>query len=233
MMTPTQSLRSLRKHPAGCLLAAQFLAIFLYPFFEATKSGKVAIVVFSNLMLVLTLLVVIRSPLFNWIGWALAVPALILSWLGHIGGFPGVLSAAHMLEAALYFYAAAGLIVYMLGDTHVTIDEILAAGATFTLLACSFGYAFAVCQFYFPGSFVTSLNPSPERTPMELLYFSFSILSGVGLSDVTPAKGGGRALVMLEMFCGIMYITIIVSRLVALTLIHLKKGDPPASSGEV
>jgi hypothetical protein len=51
---------------------------------------------------------------------------------------------------------------------------------------------------------------------MELLFMSFSILSGVGLSDIIPATPPARALVMLEMFAGVMYIAIVVSRLIGL-----------------
>jgi hypothetical protein len=123
-----------------------------------------------------------------------------------------MLVMANLFEAAVYFYAAIGLIVYMLSDTEVTIDELLAIGATFTLLAWAFTYAYSVCQYFVPGSF----GIGTERSWLELLFLSFSILSGVGLSDITPAAPMARSLVMLQMFCGVMYIAIVVSRLIGM-----------------
>lgn len=100
----------------------------------------------------------------------------------------------------------------MLSDTEVTFEGLLAVGATFTLLAWAFAYAYAICQYFVPGSF----GVGAERSWLELLFLSFSVLSSVGLSDITPVTPMARSLVMLEMFCGVMYIAIVVSRLIAM-----------------
>ena len=89
--------------------------------------------------------------------------------------------------------------------------------ATFTLLAWAFAFAFSVCQHWIPGSFVAT-SEGDFRTWTELLYLSFSLLSGVGLSDVVPVLPQARALVMLEQFSGVMYVALVVSRLVGLTI---------------
>ena len=68
-----------------------------------------------------------------------------------------------LLEAALYFYAAGSLISYMLHDHRVTGDELFAAGATFTLLAWGFAYAYFVCQAWYPGSFTGAVEPERPR----------------------------------------------------------------------
>jgi hypothetical protein len=210
------TLTVLRKHPAGWLLAGQLLTILLYPFMEGAESARAASVVFGNLVLALALWVVFRSPVVNWIGWVLALPAVGISLAAHLGGFPKILFVAHILEAALYFYAAVGLIVYMLADNEVTMDELFAAGATFTLLAWGFAFMYSVCQTFVPGSFSAALHPDIDRNWLELLFLSFSTLSGVGLSDITPAAPMARSLVMIEMFSGVMYLAVVVSRLIAM-----------------
>lgn len=216
---------TLRRSPSGWLLAAQLLAVLLYPFMEGSGAGRAAFVVFGNGVLALALWVVNRNPLVNWIGWSLAIPAVLLSLVGHLGGYESLLSVGHLLEFFLYFYAAAGLIFYMLSDQRVTFDELLAAAATFTLLAWSFAFIFSVCQYWSPGSFAASQNMSDPRTWQELLFLSFSILSGVGLSDIVPLKPFARSLVMLEMFCGVMYLAIVVSRLIALATVRARQGN--------
>ena len=46
-------------------------------------------------------------------------------------------------------------------EQKVTRDELFAAGATFTLLAWAFAFAFAVCQQWYPGSFQGTGGCSP------------------------------------------------------------------------
>ena len=206
-----------RRHPSALLLVVQLAGVLLYPTMEDTDLGRVLFGVFGMLVLALALWVVNRSPSINWIAWCLAVPAVLLSLLSIGLQHPGLLVYAHLLEGALYFYTAASLTAYMLQDHKVTSDELFAAGATFTLLAWAFAFAFSVCQQWFPGSFTAAINPEHPRTWMELLFLSFSTLSGVGLSDIMPIKPHARALVMLAQFAGVMYIALVVSRLIGLT----------------
>ena len=213
---------ALRRHPCGLLLAAQLLGVCLYPFMEDSGPGRTAFVIFGNSVLALALWVVNRNPTVNWIGWILALPAAGLSIAAWLADSDSLLAWSHLLESAVYFYAAAGLIFYMLADHRVTLDEFLAAGATFTLLAWAFAFSFSVCQQWFPGSFTAAQNPENPRTWMELLFLSFSTLSSVGLSDILPVKPAARSLIMLEMFAGVMYIAIVVSRLIALASLRIK-----------
>ena len=212
--------RSLRRHPSGALLAVQLLGLLLYPLMEKTGAGRALFGTFGVVVLALALWVVNRSPTVNWIAWLLAAPAVLLSLLGSWGGPPQWLVWAHLLESALYFYTAAGLIAYMLGDHRVTADELFAAGATFTLLAWGFAFAYSACQALSPGSFIAAVDAGAARSWMELLFLSFTTLSGVGLGDVLPISAWARALVMLEEFAGVMYIAVVVSRLIGLTIVR-------------
>ena len=48
----------------------------------------------------------------------------------------------------------------------------------------------------------------------------------MGLSDVVPILPQARALVMLEQFAGVMYIAVVVSRLIGLTILRVKPAPP-------
>ena len=224
-MTAPNLFRSIREHPSGLLLLVQLLGLLLYPLVGNTDHGRVVLGGFGVVVLSLTILVINKSPTANWIAWLLATPAVVLLVIGVWGGQPQLLPWANALESALYFYAAVGLIAYMFSDQTVSMDELFAAGATFTLLAWAFGYAFLVCQAVYPGSFTCAVDPTSPRTWIELLFLSFAALSGVGLSDVIPITPFARALVMLEMFAGVMYIAIVVSRLIGLSLIRAARPD--------
>ncbi len=214
-----------RRHPSALLLAVQLLGVLLYPAMEDTAAGRALFGVFGMVVLALALWVVNRSASINWIAWCIAVPAVVLSLLSVWGQQPGLLVYAHVLEGALYFYTAASLTAYMLQDHKVTRDELYAAGATFTLLAWAFAFSFSVCQQWYPGSFTAAVNPEQPRSWMELLFLSFSVLSSVGLSDIVPIRAEARALVMLESFAGVMYIALVVSRLIGLTVTRAYRGS--------
>ena len=104
----------------------------------------------------------------------------------------------------------------MLSDHRVSRDELYAVAATFTLLAWAFAHAYSVCQQLWPGSFTAAVDPQAPRTWTELLFLSFTTLSSTGLGDVVPVRAPARALAMLEMFAGVMYMALVVSRLVGL-----------------
>jgi hypothetical protein len=121
-------------------------------------------------------------------------------------------------HAAFYFYAAYSLLRYMLSDHDVSVDELYATGATFTLVAWGFAYVFVVVQALDPGSFTAAVNPEHDRSWMELLFLSFTTLSSTGLSDIVPIKSWARSVVMLEQLAGLGYVAMVVSRLVGLTV---------------
>ena len=127
----------------------------------------------------------------------------------------------------LYFYAAAALIAYMLEDHEITRDELFAVGATFTLAAWGFAYLYTVIQAIEPGSFTAAIDPTGERTWMELLFLSFTTLTSTGLSDVVPVKASARSFVMVEQVAGLAYVAMVVSRLVALTIFGRTEQQRP------
>jgi len=205
------------KHPCAMLLSVQILGILLYPLMEDTSAERTLFGVIGLLVLGAALYVVKRGPWLTAFAIVLAVPVVVLSvWLA-FDFDPRRMLILAAFEAMFYFYAAGSLIAYMLEDEFATIDELFAAGATFTLLAWAFAYVYMVCQGLLPGSFGTGADQ--PRTWMELLFLSFTTLSGVGLGDIMPVLPMARALVMIEQFAGVTYIAVVVSRLVAMSVI--------------
>lgn len=225
---PSVSWRALaRTHPSAFLLAAQLLSLFLYAAYDGSTHGRALLGAFGVLVLTLVVWVVKHSPALNWIAWILVVPAIVLSLLSIFFVNPTLLIWAACLEAALYFYAAGSMVAYMMEDYRVTIDELFAAGSTFTLLAWGFAYIYVICQALLPGSFTGMLNPGEPRTFLELLFLSFTNLTAAGLGDILPVSPLARVLVMLEQFAGIGYVAVVVSRLIGMTLTQQKEKRIP------
>jgi hypothetical protein len=204
--------------PSAFLLAAQLLLLLLYSAFDGLHSERALLGTFGLIAVVLRVWVVNRSPAVDWIAWTLAIPAFALSLLSAFFTSPALLVWSSLLDAALYFYAAASLIALMMKDDQVTTDELYAAGATFTLLAWGFAYLYLLCQTAVPGSFILIMDSSQSLTFIELLFLSFTNLSSAGLSDILPVTTTGRVLIMLEQFVGVAYVAVVISRLVGLTI---------------
>jgi hypothetical protein len=131
---------------------------------------------------------------------------------------PGIVAWSSVLHAAFYFYTSYGLIRYMFNDRRVTPDELFATGATFTVVAWGFAYLYVAIQVIWPGSFTAAQAPGSPRTWVELLFLSFTTLTSTGLSDVVPVEPQARAVVMIEQVAGLMYVALVISRIVGLTL---------------
>ncbi len=208
-----------RRDPSAVLLLTQLAGLLLYPFMETSEAGRALFSVFGILVLGLVLLAVRHSPAHTWVAILLGVPATCLLLVQAVTGDDGLLPYSSAFEAVLYFYAAGALIAYMLEDHEITRDELFAVGATFTLVAWAFAYTFIVCQAIDPGSFTAAIDPAGDRSWMEMLYLSFTTLTSTGLSDVTPVQPFARGLVMVEQVAGLAYVAMLVSRLVALTVL--------------
>lgn len=209
-----------KREPSALLLAAQLAAVLAYPFMLDNDVGLSLISAFGILFLGLVVLAVHATPALTWVTFLLGVPATVLLLIQAVTRDDTLLPYSSALEAVLYFYAAGAMIAYMLADHRVTRDELFALGATFTLVAWGFAYTFVVCQAIEPQSFTAAVDPTGQRNWMELLFLSFTTLSSTGLSDVAPVKPVARSLVMFEMLAGVAYLTIVVSRLVALTVLR-------------
>lgn len=213
-------LRIARRDPSAILLAAQVAGVLLYPFMEGRQAGRALLSVFGILILGLVVLAVRSSPGLTWIGVLLGAPATVLLLIEAVTGSDTLLPDSSALEALLYFYAAGALIAHMLSDHEITRDELYAVGATFTLVAWAFAYAYTVCQAIAPHSFTAATHPGDDRTWMELLFLSFTNLTSTGLSDVIPVRPFARGLVMIEQLGGLAYVAMLVSRLVGLTVMR-------------
>ncbi|MRR06318.1 MAG: two pore domain potassium channel family protein [Deltaproteobacteria bacterium] len=211
-----------RHHPSAFLFAAQLMSLVLYTVLDGSTGGRALLGAFGVLVLTLVVWVINRGRTTRWVVWVLVAPAVVLSLLSALFVDPNLLIWSSLLEAVIYFYAAGSLIAYMMKDYRVTSDELFAAGATFTLFAWGFAFAYQVCQSLFPGSFAGGTYPGQQRTFIELLSLSFTNLSATGLGDVLPVTPLARVLVMLEQFAGVGYIVLVVSRLIGLTLVRQK-----------
>jgi hypothetical protein len=222
---PSRSARwraTLRKQPSAFLLGVQILVILLLPALESSTWGRAVISLLSLAAVVTAVFTVRSTPALTWLSATLALPAALFEVWSLLDDSTNVLVLAHAFLAVFYFYTAYALISYMFEDYWVTKDELFAVGACFTVLLFAFAYVFLAVQQVFPGSFTAYDGPGP-RSFLELLYYSAANLTSVGLSDVQPILPQARAVGTIEMLAGVMYVAMVISRLVALTVMRSRQ----------
>ncbi|MCU4413123.1 two pore domain potassium channel family protein [Acinetobacter sp. WU_MDCI_Axc73] len=209
--------KGFRLLPSAWLLIVQFFILILSSITNDSHISYRAISwVLGALALLLIAKVIRQSPAFTALGLFFVSGALLFSILILLGyREPAIQITAHIFESMAYFYAAYGLLRYMFADRYLTKDEMFAAGAVFTLLAWGFAFLYNICQLIDPHSFI-----KPEhvglKSWLDIIFLSFSLQSATGLSDIVPSGAAARVIAIIQMFGGVMYLAVIVTRLVAL-----------------
>ena len=201
------------------LLFAQLGSVLLFPFLEGTAFGRAALSIVGLAILFLAVRAVRATPALSWIAIVLGVPLIGLTiWEAWDPSNSLVVFSSSVVHAAFYFYPNFALVGYLFNDRFVTVDELWATAATFTVVAWAFAYVFMAVQVVWPGSFTAAIDPDSQRTWFELLFLSFTNLTSVGLSDIAPVLANARAFVMIEQVAGLLYVALVISRVVGLTL---------------
>ena len=172
-------------HPSALLLLAQLLAVIAWPFLDASRAGSAVLGVISMVAVGLALGVVRNTPALTVIAVVLGVPAVLMTVMEAV--MPGeewVVLTSALLHAPFYLYVFFGTIRYLFHDDRVTTDELYAIGAAFTVLAWAFAFIYVAVEIIWPGS-IEPLSDGTERF-FDLLFFSFTNLTSVGLSDILP-----------------------------------------------
>ncbi|NKG35470.1 ion channel [Acinetobacter junii] len=227
MQTIKQFWNGFRLLPSAWLLLVQ-LALLILATITYDDSAYRALTWSLGVLALLIIAKVIRqTPVFALWGLFFVSGAFIFSILIFVGFDNHTIQiTAYSFEALAYFYAAYGLLRYMFSDRYLTKDELFAAGAVFTLIAWAFAFLYSICQIILPNSFQNPNHPEALQRWLDLLFLSFSLQSATGLSDLMPLSPAARVLTMLQMFGGVMYFAVIVSRLIALQYIpHAPKNS--------
>ncbi|GAA5001907.1 ion channel [Acinetobacter puyangensis] len=215
---------SLKLLPSAWLLLVQLLILLLAPFTNHSVANSAVSWTLSAIALLLVAKIMRTTTVYTTVTVISIAPALCLSIAVALGfDSKWMVISANLFEAFAYMYAAYGLSRYMFHDRYLTRDELFAAASVFTLMVWSFAFLYSACQAWDYHSF--NLVQDTARSWLGLLYLSFSVQSGTGLSDIYPQADLARVIVSLQMFCGVMYLTLIVSRLIALQYIkHLPRS---------
>ena len=136
-----------------------------------------------------------------------------------------------ILHAAFYFYTSFALLRYMFVDRFVTTDELWATGATFTVVAWAFAYTFMAVQVIWPGSFSATIH---RRLPGRgsRCCSCRSRTSPASACPTSRRSSSARSWVMIEQVAGLLYVALVISRVVGLTIARQRTAHTAHVAGD-
>ncbi len=212
-MSFRSTLTTIGRHPSATLLAAQLVAVIAYPFLSGTEAGRAVLGALQLVVIANAVRAVRPTPALTYMAVVLGMPTMVFAvWEAVSSDTQWVVITSAALHVPFYAYVSYAFMRYLFSDDRVTTDELWATAAAFTVVAWGFAYLYEGVQAIWPGSFGAS------HDWYDLLYFSFTNLTSVGVSDLVPALGHARSAVILEQVAGVFYLALVVSRLVGLAI---------------
>jgi hypothetical protein len=171
----------------GLLFAGGMLLVVI-----ATSRGNVRLRERAGVALIVGTVVLVVGTGFDWI------PAPV-----------GTATSAVVLLTTLV-QLVRGLAV-LLRVHGVTVQAVAGALAVYLLIGIVFSFAITTMSKIDGGAYFAQGTDGSES---ERVYFSFTSMTTTGFGDFTPAQRGGRAVAVLEMLIGQIYLVTVISLLV-------------------
>lgn len=171
----------------GLLLSGGMLFVVI-----ATSRADVRLRERAGLALIAVTLAVVAAVGFEWIG----------------QGVGAAVSA--LLVLATLVQLVRGLAV-LLRERGVTVQAVAGALAVYLLVGIVFSFAIAMMARLGHGPYFAQGFDGSES---QRVYFSFTSMTTTGFGDLSPATRGGRAVAVLEMLTGQIYLVTVISLLV-------------------
>lgn len=171
----------------GLLLSGAMLFVVI-----ATSRGNVRLRERAGVALIAATLGVVLAVGFEWIE----------------EGIGTALSALLILTTLVQLVR--GLAVLLRGR-GVTLQAVTGALAVYLLLGIVFSFVVSTMARLGPGPYFAQGFDGSES---QRVYFSFTSMTTTGFGDLTPAQRGGRAVAVLEMLTGQIYLVTVISLLV-------------------
>jgi hypothetical protein len=99
----------------------------------------------------------------------------------------------------------------LVGERGVVLPVVLGALAVYVLVGLVFAFGIGAAAAGLRGSYFAS---GTDATQSARVYYSFTVLTTTGFGDLTAATRAGRALAVLEMLLGQLYLVTVIATLV-------------------
>ncbi|HYV15775.1 MAG TPA: potassium channel family protein [Conexibacter sp.] len=152
---------------------------------------------------------------------AIGVVTLLVAVLAALSDVPSwVSSAVAIVVVGVTLGQLVRGLMRMLRTQGVTVQAVAGALAVYLLLGIMFAFAVGFAARVGSGDYFAQ---GIDGTESQHVYFSFTSMTTTGYGDLTPATRAGRAIAVLEMLIGQIYLVTIISLLVG----NLRRRDEP------
>ena len=213
------------QHRYGVVLGLTILAVLFSIVAPDTSAGRAISVILQGAML-FAIIVTSREPLATrGVMATITVLALIVlavlvglsavpRWVGAAGAATAVLAVLIMLT---------GGVVRLVRDRGVTLQAVAGALTSYLLIGLLFALVVRVIVGISTHSYFEQVS-NATVTQSQQIYFSFTTLTTTGYGDLTPTLNLGRALSVLEMLFGQIYLVTVIGLLIG----NLRRGSDRA-----
>jgi hypothetical protein len=140
--------------------------------------------------------------------------ALLLAVAAAVAGArPGVLalSATAVANGATIAVILGGLVRLVRDEGSVGVQAVFGAMAIYLLLGLAFGFVVGAIATGADGAYFAQ---GTDGVQSQRVYFSYTVMTTTGFGDLTARTAPGRALTVLEMLVGQLYLVTVIATLV-------------------
>jgi hypothetical protein len=202
------------------LFLALMALLTAIPFLTESLHGRIAGNIVNIFVLLSAIAAVSRSNLAFFISLLLGLLTVGFQATAFARDELHYLPISWMFAASFYTLAISYLLRYVLRPTVMDLDKLYGGAAVYLMLVVLWGYLYAICQHFFPGSFAFGGNARDALPMADLLYYSFTVLTSTGFGDIVPVLPSARSLTMLQQAVGVLYVAILISRLAGVYAMH-------------
>ncbi|GAA5217975.1 potassium channel family protein [Corallincola platygyrae] len=210
-----------RLRPKLCfhyLFVSLLLLIVLPPHMEGVIGVAITEAMLSLVMLS-SLYLVVEQKRSLYVGIALFLPAMFLSWNEvYIGQ-----QFAHYVPAAanivFFGFVSIQIFRYLIKQLHPNTEMVLAATSLYLILGVLWAFIYAALELKYPGSFNLGARIDSgtfSELLSDMVYFSFVTLTTLGYGDISPQNSFSESWVVLEAVLGQFYVAIVLARILGL-----------------
>jgi hypothetical protein len=217
--------RGLAQHRYSVVLGLTILAVLFSVLAPDTPVGRAIAVLLQGAMLFAIIATSREAPASRGLAATLTVTALIaLAALVGLSVVPRWVGAAGtaVAVAAVLVILTKGL-VRLIRDRGVTLQAVAGALTSYLLIGLEFALIVRVLVGVSPHPYFVQIS-NAAVTQSQQIYFSFTTLTTTGYGDLTPTLNAGRALSVLEMLVGQIYLVTVIGLLIG----NLRRGPERA-----
>jgi len=203
---------------SGWLLLGLLVLLGIYPWVVDDYGSSLLFEVSSTLVAILGVWNLAASPRLRRLGAGLGVVFVVTNVLAALGRNPFLMTFLLLLALATYAVVIVGLLDALRRHRRVTHDTLCHALSAYIMIGLWFALVYLLINLLVPGSFEGKLHPGllDELNLADLLYFSFTALTTAGFGDIVPVSPQARFAAVYEEIVGVVYTTVLISRLVSL-----------------